>query len=748
MERFQVKATSRHIRHVFFIDTSCGYEKLLSLIHANLKLWGGRFNPIVLMEGDMVSDAWQSVLKFYDPDYVYYSEKVDPDVIKGLRIFNPIKYLCLDDASNSIGGLNSFHFLSNFNDSDNLILTHNTWEKDDSLLEYYETNFGLVSGLYDIEDKLSGRLKRKFVGADEFDHLHRLFRELKPINQCALSKEKISTAVLRSENYGWNNQFEIVVAKDKSSTSDLLYFWNRMLFELRSIVYVTVEQLETLSQDEHFAPMLGDLDYEKTIVVTSQSLNEQEIQQIIDVEFKRLKSLKRFEYRSSSNFPFEVMDDRGYRPQSSGEKSHVQELISNRGLLRLPKLSFAENISYNSQEWIVDIEVTQKKSGRHEELLFPLTTDINNVVQYQKGRVNKLRTLSILVDETKILEALEMQIPNFETLSRQLITRPVIDGESQAVRFLELRNHDDSNRLRAFLGKFNFALQNIDEVFSDKNWVSIIEELAQSKKMAGDSITLDQVLKKCREALSDEGIVTLDENGLIVGKKTETHKNDENLVHGVKNAIAELCDYGLLLMGFILKCQKCSSKFWYSINDSKEQVICKGCLDLFKMPIEPNFAYKLNDLVKNNMFHPDGSRAGNLTVIKTIVSMYNGSGRSFFYSPQVNVYDDYHSNRPCCELDILCIADGKLVIGEAKHNSRGFFEKGGASLDSLVEISRIIRPDKVILTCYEDPNDKLSKAKQGLIHRFNKWKYQPEIEAWQLHEPDNFHLESYRYFYY
>jgi hypothetical protein len=103
--------------------------------------------------------------------------------------------------------------------------------------------------------------------------------------------------------------------------------------------------------------------------------------------------------------------------------------------------------------------------------------------------------------------------------------------------------------------------------------------------------------------------------------------------------------------------------------------------------------------------------------------------------------------KPYSEIDIVCISDGKLIIGEAKHNSNGFFEKKKKSLASLFEISKAIRPDKIVLTCYEDSNNKLAKARQGLIHLFGQWEFTPEIDAFVLDTPDYFHLDSYRYFY-
>lgn len=119
------------------------------------------------------------------------------------------------------------------------------------------------------------------------------------------------------------------------------------------------------------------------------------------------------------------------------------------------------------------------------------------------------------------------------------------------------------------------------------------------------------------------------------------------------------------LKGFNLKCPHCSSKFWYTINSVNEDMVCYGCIENFRLPIEPSFAYKLNDLVKNNIFQSSKCRDGNLTVIRTLALIFDESRKSFDYMPQINLYNNFNTNRAYSDVDIFCISDGKLIIGEA-----------------------------------------------------------------------------------
>ena len=64
-------------------------KSYLKLICANQKLWGGRYNPIIPIHENTISKKYISLIENYDPDYIFYSNGINPEIIKELRLFNP-----------------------------------------------------------------------------------------------------------------------------------------------------------------------------------------------------------------------------------------------------------------------------------------------------------------------------------------------------------------------------------------------------------------------------------------------------------------------------------------------------------------------------------------------------------------------------------------------------------------------------------------------------------------------------------
>lgn len=750
MKQYQVTVRPRHLRHMFFIDESTSYEKLNSIILLNQAQWGGWFNPIVPVREGVIEDSWINIISHYDPDYIFYSKKIDPEIIFRLKCFNPIEYIELgeDFRKSNSAGVNAFNFLSQFPAKSNIILTSDTWKTKSPLLSYYKLNFGLEENLIHHQIEFSREHKVTHVSSESFNTINRLIHELKPIIPSQLSRNSLNTKILRPKPYLRAN-FEIVVARNKSSNDDLLYYWNRKLFELRRILYCTLEELELLCVDEYFGKVLEQLDFENTIHITSTSLSQIEIEEIVDTKLKPVSKYLRFEVNQMSNkFPCEVLDANGLFERNYGEVTSTIVIPGNESIIQLPELSFTKKLDFFSQSWIVDIAIKEYGGTNPNEIKYPLTTDTRYIIKGNEGRINLQRNVSILINsQQQESDTLNISLPNIMDLASQLIMRPVINGQSVNNKYVHIGHHDDSNKLNGFLNLFNRDLHSISDFFSDDFWVSIFEELSTSEKTAGDAICFYGILDKCKDRMQNAGVIELTYEGKIKGNKNDTYINEENLVLGLKNTMEELCQYRVFLKGYNSKCPHCSSRFWYSIKDVGESLNCKGCYNNYDLPVEPAFAYKLNDLVKNNIFQTPTSRNGNLTVIRTLALLSNVGFSSFSYTAQLNLYSGVRPTKISGDIDIFCIENGKLIIGEAKHDSKAFTENRNKSLKSLVDVAKTIRPDKIVLSCYEDTNDKLAKAKHGLIHAFNRWEYQPEIETIAIGKPDDFHLKGHRYFY-
>jgi len=748
-EQYQLVSRPRHMRYVYLIDENYGYDNLQSLFHINQRYWGGRYNPIVPVVNNVIEDAWKQFVKHYDPDIIFYTNGINIDLIKPLQLFNPAVYANIQEEprSQDLTGVDALYLLSQEDKRASIFLGGNLHSVANPLVEFYKLNFGIQKHGIVSDIDLTRYFDCTTIDASNLAAFNTLFHQKRPVIQAHLSRRNLNTKILRSAKYlgAWNS-FEIVIAKDKTSSADQYYYWNRQMYKCQNVMYVTIEELNELLKDAAFGEVLDDMSAEQLIYVLSTSLTQAEVEEIIATGLKPIAKRNLFQYRAIGDFPFEVLDESGLYERDYGESESVQVLAFPKGVYQVPKLSFTNSVSYYPQQWAVDIGVrtTTPDSLNAYAKLWPRHADSRWIFPQVGGRVNQSHNISIfLMNQLLTSSTLVINIPFFKELMQQIVSRPVIDGIVGSTSYDEIGLHDSSYRLTTFFKLFGGDMNTINEFFTDKFWVDLFEHLTTNNEPAGDAITLDEIKARCMGLLSVGGIT--------LGTWPPNHRNEHNLYLGLKNTVSELCHYSVFQKGYKLKCSNCSSKFWYHLGEVKDKVRCKGCLQDFTLPVEVPFAYKLNDLVKNNIFQSKTQRDGNLTVIRTLIRLKDRANFAFEYTPQLNLFAHSSAtvNKPLAELDICCMIDGKLVIGEAKHESNAFFWDGSKSLKSLEKVAREIRPDKIVLSCYVDTNGtKLDNAKKSLIHYFNRWEYTPEIETILLSEPDYYELTGHRYFYY
>lgn len=738
IDQYQLYSRPRHMRFVFLVAKSFTYSQLSSLIRTNLRYWGGRYNPIIPTEEGTIKKEYVELASQYDPDIVFYSDDVDIQQVKELKIFNPHTYQKLGESH--IEGVNAFYLTALSGQQGAVLMPRDLYNLTTPLFEFYQINYGLTSSGVVSDYGITRNLQQVVVGSDNYGSINETIHREKPISGAQMAKVNAFTSILRSQNSAEATASELVIAKDQTCKEDLLYYWNRQLYDCYNVIYVTVEELMELCKDRYFGGILYDLTQQMHIDVVSLSLTDAEVNSIILHHIMPIGFNRLFKYKKIDGFPFPVTDGFGNASQFH-ENMAVQALYGGAGIVTIPVLSFTSKLEFERQRWAIDVQIRKAGTSNHNWLAFPLTTDSTQILKTE-GRVNKYRQLCYYTTNDRgLAPAIDVNIPTFSALLPQLIQRPVVNGEIKPTIYQRVGLHDSSRRLTGFLQTFNYDFDTIDEFFCDKYWVDIFEDLCTSGKAAGDSISFGELSRRCQKVFDDLGIK--------FGPRDQTRMNFENMEKGLLYHLERLCKLGVFITGYKLKCSECSSIYWYNLDTTRTNILCKGCLQTFGFRPETKFYYKLNDLVRNNIFQSRQQRDGNLAVIRTLVHLALRRGfHSFDFSPQIDLFDNYDARKPINEIDINAIGDGRFIIGESKHNSQEFYANQKRSLNALIEVTREINPDIIILSCYVDAHSKLQKAVEYLKWNLKNENTVPDIIALHLHTPDYSRFKSAEYFYY
>lgn len=122
--------------------------------------------------------------------------------------------------------------------------------------------------------------------------------------------------------------------------------------------------------------------------------------------------------------------------------------------------------------------------------------------------------------------------------------------------------------------------------------------------------------------------------------------------------------------GFVFKCAYCRNADWFKIGDISEEFECKRCgrrqtyvREHWRQPREPAWFYKLDEIVFQ------GLRNDMIVPILALDFLRRKAKESFLFTHELEVLESGPQRRRS-EIDICCIPDGVLTIGEAKKDNR------------------------------------------------------------------------------
>lgn len=397
--------------------------------------------------------------------------------------------------------------------------------------------------------------------------------------------------------------------------------------------------------------------------------------------------------------------------------------------------------------WAVDIQIEKYAPhiiNTNEKYRFPFRRDSS--CAFHPARVSKYG--DIVVDAVASKKQGLLKIPPNSTLFFHLLTgfyHTVYKHEENLIRqniFKTITTSDKGKYQRGFIGLFG-SLDSAANYCESPFWRELLEYMSGKIFCFGKEPTTntDKLLGEIKrnicgniyirngedyEQIKEEEYrdlaIRLDEKitGLRGHQKEVTLKEilkyregfeREKLRDDIFNSdFRYLVESNILLQGFRPQCKRCGSRLWYPIEEVKKQIACTGCESVFHMPPEEEWSYRLNTLCANAI-----REHGVIPVILSLRHLKHFDWKSFEYYPSQELIpsDRRHGKR---EIDIVCLVNGKLAIGEIKSSERDIKT---ATLEKCKQLSFEIKPDIFIIYLMKQVHE-ISKAKKSLLTDFAK----------------------------
>jgi len=242
---YSIYVSKRPLRVAFLVEDKPESMAIIDTILAhNRERWGGRYNSIVLTDGQTLTEAWWSFLEATDPDVVKPCITLGDDLLALIHRRISPSLIQQPDRREQEDGYQRLQLLNEglsllptalnvrmaswaFGES-SLVLFETDWRKTDPLIKRFtEWNFGGYSPpIQAVTRALEGVRSRAYPVTDAASLVGPL-TELStfqaftyPIQLCSLPKEALPPV----DHDRFEEAFHVVIG---DSPSDVAYFWNR-----------------------------------------------------------------------------------------------------------------------------------------------------------------------------------------------------------------------------------------------------------------------------------------------------------------------------------------------------------------------------------------------------------------------------------------------------------------------------------------------------------------------------------------
>jgi hypothetical protein len=132
------------------------------------------------------------------------------------------------------------------------------------------------------------------------------------------------------------------------------------------------------------------------------------------------------------------------------------------------------------------------------------------------------------------------------------------------------------------------------------------------------------------------------------------------------------------------------------VTEVGEQFHCSRCGVPQRYDPEVKWMYRLSELVFQCLYnHVD-------VHILTLAAIKRWAERgSFIYVPSINVFAQEDRNTPFSEVDMICVVDGKLVLGECK-TTGSLSREDRKQLARYQDLASKLKPDVLVFSTLAD----------------------------------------------
>ncbi len=740
-ETYLVTAMSRPKRVAFLVDLGNALTNVFdAIVRTACHSWAGAYFVVIpIRNEDVLSDDWRELLKAADPDLVVNlasvsdaaMERIESEVCPGkleeidvAKATNPPYVVSTHDVQAvGIEGIVPLMAAAKRGPFPRRFLyLHGYASSDDTNALFLSRNFGVLDHIVSNTEAFESvdHLKLDVSKVPAVDVLREFID--KPVAVTAPRDVAAAFAGPRwlPEYESTARAFQLYVG---DSPLDSIASWNRMTtaedWMNRSGVWIP----SALARDEAFLEVLGKWiqrnywsggEGQGLIRVLSYSVTAGELEPVV-LAMRKFAHIPTPPGLKLTDETFLIPKARSWPADSNPHRATAYTAVT-AGLahVSLARPSFVEGPVQAPRSYMVDLELEYHERGPGEDMrLWRVPRRRAVAGLFASGHLarivwNRRPSMSVTAGDL----TLPFKIPTAFEVFYAASARTSLREHSYPTSPYHFAVSPAGTSLSGLVGLFG-SLYRAASAFDDEFWRKELLDLADQP-----DDRLDRQVAKMEQLLSDvdgalgsgwmtdaakrvaganliaKGVHQNEGDGksvTLAALKSRFNQNRQRRANYTfdeipKRELEGFVESGVLLYGAKIYCNYCRTGEWRPVDAVAREMRCNGCLNVFTLPLEVEWSYRLNDLAGNAI-----RRFGIVTVLHLLSKLEFGARAMYAWLPSLDVFDRATGNH-LTDLDLVALRDGELHIGEAKSHPRGLKDE---VLKKLGDVASQLRPDVV-----------------------------------------------------